>query len=123
MIDRTYDIFNHATATSGKRELDDTAFSASGGISHDLNELWNLSGNLSYTERVPDSAELFAFGPHHGTEAFEIGDPNLDKESAVGIEVILRRTLGKVTGQLSAFHTEFDNYVFLVPHHYFVFKP
>ena len=97
----------------GTADRDDSTFSASGGISRDLNELWNISGNLSYSERTPDTAELYSDGPHHATESFEIGNPNLDTESAVGVEVIVRKTVGKVTGQFSAFHTKFNNYVFL----------
>jgi iron complex outermembrane receptor protein len=103
-IDRDYE---------GTADLDDTTFSASGGLSHDLSELWNISGNLNYSERLPDSAELYSDGAHHATESFEVGNPNLDKESAVGIEIIVRKTIGKVTGQLSAFHTKFDDYIFL----------
>jgi len=94
-------------------DLDDSTFSASGGISRDLSELWNISGNLSYSERIPDTAELFSDGAHHATESYEIGNKNLATESAVGVEVILRKTVGKVTGQFSAFHTKFNDYIFL----------
>ena len=97
----------------GTSDLDDTTFSASGGVSHDLSELWNISGNLNYSERLPDTAELYSDGAHHATESYEVGNPNLGIESAVGFELIVRKTVGKVTGQLSAFNTEFDNYVFL----------
>ena len=97
----------------GTADLDDSIFSASGGISHDLGELWNVSGNVSYSERTPDTAELYSDGAHHSTESFEIGNPNLDTESAVGFEVIVRKTVGKVTGQFSAFHTKFNDYIFL----------
>ena len=103
-IDRDY---------QGTADREDTTFSASGGVSHDLSELWNISGNLNYSERAPDSAELYSDGAHHATESFEIGNPNLDTETAVGFEIIVRKTVGKVTGQFSAFHTKFDNYVFL----------
>jgi iron complex outermembrane receptor protein len=112
-LDREFATFKHDDNTTGSRELDDSTFNASFGVTRKLNEIWSLSSNLTYSERAPDSSELFAFGPHHATEAFEIGDSSLDKETAVGIEVILRRTMGKVTGQLSAFHTEIDNYIFL----------
>ncbi len=98
---------------AGTSDRDDSAFSASGGFSRDLNELWNISGNLSYSERSPDTAELYADGPHHATEAYEIGNPNLNTETATGVEIIVRKTVGKVTGQFSAFHTKFNNYVFL----------
>jgi iron complex outermembrane receptor protein len=97
----------------GTSDIDDSTFSASGGVSHDLSEIWNISGNLSYSERAPDTAELYSDGAHHATESFEIGNPNLETESAVGVEVIIRKTVGKVTGQFSAFHTKYNNYIFL----------
>ena len=121
-----YDLSDDTTLNAGirwesiKREYqstiadrDDTTFSASGGVSHDLSELWNLSGNVSYSERTPDSAELYSDGAHHATEAYEIGNPNLKNESAVGVELIVRKTVGKVTGQFSAFHTKYNDYIFL----------
>ena len=121
-----YDLSDDTTLNAGirwesiKREYqstiadrDDNTFSASGGVSHDLSELWNLSGNINYTERTPDSAELYSDGAHHATEAYEIGNPNLENESAVGVEIIIRKTLGKVTGQFSAFHTKYNDYIFL----------
>lgn len=97
----------------GTDDRDDSIFSASGGVSHDLSELWNISGNINYSERAPDTAELYSDGAHHATESYEIGNSNLDTESAVGVEIILRKTVGKVSGQLSAFHTKFDDYIFL----------
>ena len=97
----------------GTADIDDSTFSASGGVSHDLSEIWNISGNLSYSERAPDTSELYSDGAHHATESFEIGNPNLETESAVGVEVIIRKTVGKVTGQFSAFHTKYNNYIFL----------
>ena len=103
-IDRDYE---------GTEDRDDSTFSASGGVSHDLSETWNISGNLNYSERAPDTAELYSDGAHHATESYEVGNPNLDTESAVGVELIVRKTFGKVTGQLSAFHTKFDDYIFL----------
>jgi len=98
---------------TGVADRDDSAFSASAGFVHVLNELWNLSGNLNYSERTPDSAELYSDGAHHATESYEIGSPGLDTEKARGVEIVLRRTSGKVTGQISGFYTKFNNYVFL----------
>ena len=97
----------------GTDDREDSIFSASGGVSHDLSELWNISGNLNYSERAPDTAELYSDGAHHATESYEIGNGNLDTESAVGVEIIVRKTVGKVTGQFSAFHTKFNDYIFL----------
>jgi len=97
---------------TGTSDRDDELFSASGGISHDLSEIWNISGNLSYSERAPDTAELYSDGAHHATESYDVGASNLDTESAVGIEVIFRKKIGNVTGQVSAFHTKYKNFVF-----------
>lgn len=98
---------------SGAGDRDDFSISASGGVVWKLNEGWLLSGNVNYTERQPETSELFSDGPHLATEAFEVGDPSLDEESAVGVEVILRRNEGPVTGQFTGFYTTFDNFIFL----------
>ena len=42
--------------------------------------------NGSRAERAPSAEELFSDGPHIATQAFEIGDVNLDSESAWGLE-------------------------------------
>jgi iron complex outermembrane receptor protein len=97
----------------GTADRDDSLFSASGGVSHEFNEIWNISGNLNYSERAPETAELYSDGGHHATESYDVGTSTLGTESAVGIEVILRKKIGNVTGQFSAFHTEYKNYIFL----------
>jgi len=98
---------------AGAADRDDSAWSASVGLAHELSEMWNISGNLNYSERLPETSELYSDGAHHATEGYEIGNPALNRETAVGVEVILRRTVGKVTGQVSGFYTEFKNYAFL----------
>ena len=97
----------------GADNRDDFTVSASGGAVFKLAEGWSIGGNLNYTERAPETAELFSDGPHLATGAFEIGDPSLDKEVAYGVEAILRRTKGAFTGAFSAFYTHFDDFIFL----------
>lgn len=97
----------------GADNRDDFTVSASGGVVFRLADGWSIGGNLNYTEREPETAELFSDGPHLATGAFEIGDPSLDKEIAYGTEVILRRTEGALTGAFSAFYTRFDDFIFL----------
>jgi len=104
--------FDRDYTGTGTVDREEELFSASGGISHDLSEIWNISGNLSYSERAPDTAELYSDGAHHATESYDVGTSTLDTESAVGIEVILRKKIGNVTGQVSAYHTKYKNFVF-----------
>lgn len=97
----------------GAENRDDFTTSASGGIAFKPSENWSLALNLNYTEREPETAELFSDGPHLATGAFEIGDPSLDKEVAYGAEAVLRRTKGPFTSSFSAFYTHFDDFIFL----------
>ena len=89
-----------------------TTFSASGGASYDLSPGWRAGATLAYSSRAPSIEELFANGPHAGTQAFEVGDPGLDPEKSVSAEVSLRRHSGPVRITASAYYTHFSNYIF-----------
>jgi iron complex outermembrane receptor protein len=71
--------------------------------------------NLSYSERAPSTDELFANGPHAGTQAFEIGNPDFGKEKSLSIEATLRRTAGPLTFGLNLYHTRFTDFIYLQP--------
>jgi len=67
---------------------------------------------LSRSTRAPNAQELFAFGPHAGTQSYEIGDRRLGRERVTHLETALRRKKGFVTGELSLFGDFFSNYLF-----------
>jgi iron complex outermembrane receptor protein len=92
-----------------------TAYSASLGGSREVGAGVRAGLNLSYTERAPAPDELFANGPHAGTQAFEIGNPDFDKERSVGIEAVLKRGSGPVTFGLNLYHTRFADFIYLAP--------
>ena len=69
--------------------------------------------NGSRVERAPSAEELFSNGPHIATQAFEIGDPNLDTESAWGLEAYARGSIGAGTFSLAVFKQWFSDYIFL----------
>ena len=69
--------------------------------------------NGSRAERAPSAEELFSNGPHIATQAFEIGDANLDTESAWGVEAYARGSIGAGTFNLTVFKQWFSNYIFL----------
>ena len=95
---------------AGERSFD--TFSASVGAAYDLAPGWKAGINLSQSERSPAAEELFAFGPHHGTETFEIGNPVLRKERARSIEAILRGSGDGFDLELSAYHSWFANFIY-----------
>jgi len=95
---------------SGTREFD--AFSASLGAAFDVAPGWKIGFNLSQAERAPSAEELFASGPHHGTETYEIGDPLLKIERARSVEGILRGSGSGFDIEFTAFHSWFDNFIY-----------
>ena len=71
--------------------------------------------NLSYSQRAPSTDELFANGPHAGTQAFEIGNPDFGKEKSLSVEATLRRSAGPLTFGLNLYHTRFTDFIYLRP--------
>lgn len=76
-----------------------------------------LRGGLSVSrsERAPAGEELFADGPHIATQSFEIGDPDLRTESAVGIELFAGTEFAGGSFGVSAYYQSFDDFIFLSP--------
>ncbi len=67
----------------------------------------------SRSERAPAGEELFANGPHIATQQFEIGDVNLDIETAYGLEAFVRGDTGDVSFGASVYYQQFENFIFL----------
>lgn len=65
-----------------------------------------------YSERAPDSAELFSKGVHEATGTFEIGNPNLKKERAMSLEAGLARSNGPLRFDMAAYVTEYRGFIF-----------
>lgn len=74
-----------------------------------------FGATVSRSERAPAGEELFANGPHIATQTFEIGDPNLDTESAWGLETFLRVNSGDLAFNVSVYYQSFDDFIFLSP--------
>lgn len=88
------------------------AFSASAGAIWPVDSKQDLAVTLSRSERIPTANELYADGPHAATRAFEVGDPDLGTETALGLDLSLRRHEGRVTGTVTGFYNRFQDYIF-----------
>jgi iron complex outermembrane receptor protein len=91
---------------------DFTTVSGSLGGQYEFSPGWRAGLSLSHSERAPAVDELFANGPHGGSETFEVGDPNLRKERSNSVELSLRHISGPVhlTGNL--YYERFANFIF-----------
>lgn len=88
------------------------SYSGSIGAAYDVAPGWKIGANLSRAERSPSAEELFANGPHHGTETYEIGNLALRKERATSVEAILRGSGNGFDVEASVYHSWFGNFIY-----------
>jgi iron complex outermembrane receptor protein len=75
----------------------------------------SLVASLARAVRNPALEELYFFGPHPGNFAFEIGNPTLAAETALGVDVAFRWRHERVSGEVSFFRNAIDDFVFRQP--------
>ena len=76
---------------------------------------WQLTSNLSWSERAPKDYELYANGPHGATGAYEVGNSSFGKEQATSLDLGVAWKQGANRAALSAFVSRFKNYIYLDP--------
>jgi iron complex outermembrane recepter protein len=105
--------YEHQSAESPTTgvERTDGAVSVSVGVNMDASDLLTLSGSVSRSVKLPNTEELFSNGPHHATQAFEIGNPDLEPETARGLDLTVHLHGERVRGSVSGFATGFSRYI------------
>jgi iron complex outermembrane receptor protein len=99
-------------------EVADKPDSKTHGTSASLGAVWKLApeyslgASLSHTHRLPTAEELYADGPHLATNTFEVGNPNLARETSNNVDLTLRKLAGRTTFSLSAFHNQINDYIY-----------
>ncbi|RXR30048.1 TonB-dependent receptor [Sphingobium fluviale] len=93
-----------------QRSFDALSFSA--GASLEAAPGWRLGVNAVRSERAPAAEELFARGPHAGTQAFELGNPAFGKEKSWGVEGSVKGAGAGYAVALNAYHNWFDGYIY-----------
>jgi iron complex outermembrane recepter protein len=79
------------------------------------NDKLTFAVSLARAARNPALEELYFFGPHPGNFAFEIGNPELDSETALGLDASIRWRHRRFSGELTYFRNSIDAYVFRNP--------
>lgn len=93
----------------GRRSFD--AFSGSAGLSYAVASDVRAGINLSRTERAPSAEELFANGPHAGTQAWELGSADFGLEKGWSAEATLHVHKPGFGLDASAYYSWFSNYI------------
>lgn len=92
-----------------------TPFSLSAGTILDLGPQHHFSAAITRSERAPSPEQLYAFGRHAAAGTFEVGDPGLDKESYLNLELGMDRHNGGLHYDFGLFYNRVDDFIFLQP--------
>jgi iron complex outermembrane receptor protein len=80
-----------------------------------VNDALTVAVSLARAARYPALEELFYFGPHPGNFAFEVGDPGLAPEHAIGFDLGLRWSTARAAGEVTYFRNDIGDYLFRSP--------
>lgn len=99
---------------------DDQSGSSHTPVSFSASALWkfseqsNISLSFSRSQRAPDVQELYADGPHLATSSYDIGDPNLDNETAYYLELGMHLDQGWVQADINVYQNWVNDYIALI---------
>ena len=77
----------------------------------------NISTRINFASgfRAPNLAELTSFGVHHGTNRFEIGNPDLESEQNFQTDISLEYSNEHIEVFANGFYNQLNNYIFASP--------
>jgi iron complex outermembrane recepter protein len=87
--------------------------SSAAGFHLPLRENMALVANYTHSYRAPAIEELYNYGPHIGNLAFEIGNSNLKREVADGIDISLRHQSPRVNAEANFYYYAIRDFVYL----------
>ncbi|WP_319381093.1 TonB-dependent receptor [Thiomicrorhabdus sp.] len=88
-------------------------WSGSLGATYHLNSNWSLAGNIARGFRAPSIFELYAGGEHGGVQAYQLGNPDLEAETALNTDLSLRWNGAETQVVATVYQNWVDNYIYL----------
>ena len=73
---------------------------------------FTIATSLAYAARPPALEELYFFGVHHGNFALEVGNPDLESEKALGLDLSARWRGNRASGEITYFRNDISNFIF-----------
>jgi iron complex outermembrane receptor protein len=94
------------------RERSFGSLSGSFGLLYRLHDDVRLGASVSRAYRTPDFNELYSDGPHLAANSYDVGDPSLEEETGIGVDLFARVTRERISAELAGFANQLSNYVF-----------
>jgi iron complex outermembrane recepter protein len=104
--------------TAVRGVLPDRSFTGFSGAAGIRVATWNggsFVANYSHSYRAPALEELYNLGPHPGNLAFEIGNPDLERELGNGVDFGIRHSSKRVRFEANGFYYHIKDFIFLAP--------
>lgn len=108
-------------------DMEFTPISLSAGLVWEFTPGYNAGISLTHAQRAPSAAELFSYGPHIGSGAFEVGavfdlhagdhphfhyHDDVTEEVSNNIDLSLRKHAGNIAWVLNFFYNEIDDFYY-----------
>jgi iron complex outermembrane receptor protein len=90
-------------------------FSASVGVSQQLNEENSLMLNYALSNRAPNASELFSDGLHHSAARIELGDLRINQETSNRISTSYNFKSDKTALLVELFFNHIQNFIYIEP--------
>lgn len=97
---------------SDQKDYSGTGVSASAAANWEFAPNYKLSVVGSHQQRLPLAQELYADGLHFATNTYEVGNPDLDKETSNNLELGLHYEGDKLDYHVHVYHNWFDDYIY-----------
>jgi iron complex outermembrane receptor protein len=91
--------------------------SASGSLAalYQPTDEWSAGISLARSFRTPSIEELFSNGPHLANYSYDIGNPDLDAEYGLGLDVFIRASLPTLHAEIGVFRNSITDYIYQAP--------
>ena len=93
-------------------DRDFTTYALSGGIVMPLDDQNRFGLSVDYSSRAPTIEELYSDGPHLVTNAFEVGNSDLDEEMALNIGATYKHQSENWDVQATVYITQFSDFIY-----------
>jgi len=89
-----------------------SALATSASLIYEVTPGFFAGSTYLHSFRPPTLEELYSEGPHLAAYSFEIGNPNLDSERGVGLELFLRYRNGRFRAEMAGYRNQFSNFIY-----------
>ncbi|MEX2528152.1 MAG: TonB-dependent receptor [Gemmatimonadota bacterium] len=76
---------------------------------------WIVGSGVSRSFRTPSISELFSDGPHLADFSYDVGNPELESEVGVGLDVFVRVSRNNVEAEATLFRNQVENFIYYAP--------